>query len=435
MKKVVLAVCLAVCSAAPLLFLSCNGASDAPKENTITVWHWMTDREETFFELSRRYKGETGVEVVFQLYAPLHNYEAKVQIGAQTGTLPDIFGVLGDVRDLARFIKAGHLANFSEALGSGKGSWKDQFFPEALVNTRFKKGNRLGVSPGYYGIPLDISTIPMIYNKNLFRKAGLDPEKPPATWPEFIEAGKKLRQIGVSGFVSGWSEGWLIFSLATDLAHNLMGEEKVMDTFRGKVPYTDSQWVQVLAAFAAMQKGGFADPSLVSLKNRNAEQKFASERSGMTLNGSWAVNVFSKMNPNLDYAPFRPPALNPDNPRPVWGGAGSVFSVNAKSPKKEKAIQFLKWFTEPAQASYFLQQTQNLPAVKEVGTKTAPILQSFASLMEGSIHPNRFKYTEYPRVIEVIHKGIQSILIAEKTPEKVAAEIQKMKDKVLREQQ
>ena len=171
----------------------------------------------------------------------------------------------------------------------------------------------------------------------------------------------------------------------------------------------------------------------MSLKNRNAEKIFASERAGITFNGSWSVNVFYGMNPNLEYAPFRPPALNPENPRPVWGGPGSVFSVNAKSLNKEIAIKFLKWFTEREQASYLMKATKNLPAVKDIEEGTAPILTDFSTFMKGSIHPNRFTVSEDPRVVEILNKGIQSILIGEKTPLDVAHDIQKMKERVLRE--
>ncbi len=37
----------------------------------------------------------------------------------------------------------------------------------------------------------------MYYNKDAFRKAGLDPEKPPVTWPEFFEVAKKLKASGM----------------------------------------------------------------------------------------------------------------------------------------------------------------------------------------------------------------------------------------------
>src|SRR6266851_3677688 len=58
---------------------------------------------------------------------------------------------------------------------------------------------------GYYStpdgkmlsMPFNSSTTIMFYNKDAFAKAGLDPAKPPLTWPETIEAAKKLKAAGI----------------------------------------------------------------------------------------------------------------------------------------------------------------------------------------------------------------------------------------------
>jgi len=426
-----LSLCIAVLGAVVLTsFLSSCKKSEGSGHQAVVVWHWMTDRDEAFQNLAQQYKQETGKEVQFQLYAPSDVYSQKVRVGAQTDSLPDIYGVLGDARDLASFIEAGHVENLTARLGDGPGSWKSNFYDEALNTTYFKPANSFQVPEGFYGIPIDVTTIPFIYNKRLFKNAGLNPEKPPQTWDEFIAAGKALKRTGVTGFVSGWAETWLIYSLATDLAHNLMGEAKVMATHAGTVPYTDPDWVAVFTAFEKLQKAGFIDPSLVTLGNKAAEQAFSQERSGMTFNGSWAVNVYSGMNPKLDYAPFRPPQLGTKFPQTVWGGAGTVFLVNAKSQVKDDAIAFLKWMSDKKQASYLITATKNLSAVKDAsGDGVAPVLKQFADLMRNSIHPNRFAVSEDPRVQEAMTKGIQSILIAEKTPAEVAADVQKAKEK------
>jgi len=414
-----------------LFSVGCKQQKSSESVNTVVVWHWMTDRDAALQQLSAKYKEQTGKDVKFQLYAPSDVYQQKVRVGAQTNSLPDVYGILGDARDLASFVEAGHVENLTTALGEGAGSWKESFYEEALNTSRFTATNVYNVPAGIYGIPIDVTTIPFIYNKKLFAKAGLNPDVPPATWDQFLEAGKKLKAAGVTGFTSGWAESWLIFSLATDLAFNLMGEEKVMSTFRGETPYTDPQWVEVLGAFKKMKEAGFMDPSLVTLGNKSAEQAFSSERSGITFNGSWAVNVYAGMNPTLEYAPMRPPALNPANPSPVWGGAGSVFLVNGKSERRDASVEFLKWLSQKEQAGFLAAETKNLPAVKDVGGNVSPILAQFAALMKDSIHPNRFSVGEDPKVQEVFNKGIQSILIGEKTPEQVAAETKKAKDKLL----
>ena len=55
-------------------------------------------------------------------------------------------------------------------------------------------------------MPFNSSTGVMYYNKDAFRKAGLDPEKPPVTWPEFFEVAKKLKASGMQG---GFSTNWI----------------------------------------------------------------------------------------------------------------------------------------------------------------------------------------------------------------------------------
>ena len=66
---------------------------------------------------------------------------------------------------------------------------------------------------GYYStadgrmlsMPFNSSTAVVFWNKDLFKKAGLDPDKPPATWPETFAVAKKLRSAGIPcGFTAGW---------------------------------------------------------------------------------------------------------------------------------------------------------------------------------------------------------------------------------------
>jgi sn-glycerol 3-phosphate transport system substrate-binding protein len=67
---------------------------------------------------------------------------------------------------------------------------------------------------GYYSLPdgrmmsmpFNSSTAIMFYNKDAFKKAGLDPNKPPMTWPELREAARKIRAANATpcGFTTAW---------------------------------------------------------------------------------------------------------------------------------------------------------------------------------------------------------------------------------------
>src|SRR3546814_15562935 len=71
----------------------------------------------------------------------------------------------------------------------------------------------LGAVASYYSssdgklvsMPFNSSTPVFYYNKDAFKKAGLDAEKPPKTWKEVAEAGKKLRAAGMEcGYTTSW---------------------------------------------------------------------------------------------------------------------------------------------------------------------------------------------------------------------------------------
>ena len=168
---------------------------------------------------------------------------------------------------------------------------------------------------------------------------------------------------------------------------------------------------------------------VVTKPNKYAEQDFALERAAFTFNGSWCVNVYHDINPNLDYGVMLPPAISKDHPLKIWGGAGSSFVANAQSPNKDKAVAFLKWLTAKDQQIILAKDTNNLPANREAMGAIPPILEEFAKGMESSTHPTIWPVNEDPSVSETFDRGIQAIIIGEKTPEQVAQEVQIVKDR------
>lgn len=416
-----------------ILSLIAGGCASKPSTGsnavqTITAWHWMSDREDAFLELGKKYEAQTGIKVKFDLYAPSESYSQKIKASAQTNTLPDIFGVLGESRDLASFIKSGFVADLSGSLEGDK-TWRDSLFEKAVEVNQFKADNSYGVSPGIYGIPLDMTTIQFVYNKDLFAKAGLDPEAPPKTWQEFMAASRALEAAGIPPLVGGFGEIWMLDALSSNWAMNIMGEEKFFDTYRGKVKYTDPDWIQVLSLFKEMTDEGAIVPGAVTMVNKTAEQTFANGRAAMAFNGSWCVNVYKGMNPTLNYGAFLPPQVSASRSIKIWGGAGSSLMVNNRSPRKEAAAAFLKWLALAEQQSFLANATNNLPANRESLKDLSPVLAQFADDIDNTTHPNVYPVHEDHRVLEAWSKGIQSILIGEKSPEQVAKEVQSAKER------
>ena len=415
-----------------LLFMSgCgNAKNDASKPSvSISVWHWMTDREPALQELAKKYVAQTGVKIDFELFAPSEAYSQKIRAAAQGKNLPDIFGVLGEKKTLSSFIKAGHVLNLTSYMAENNNAWKNTFFTEALAVNDYAQGNSYGIEPGIYGVPIDIMTIQMLYNKTLLKEL-TGSGNPPTKFEDFIALGPKLKEKNMQGLVSGWGEGWMIDCLTNNYAFNIMGKDKVLKTYKGEVSYTDSDWVKVFSLFKQMKDTGVLATGVVTMVNKTAEQLFASGKAVFAFNGSWCVNVYKGMNPNLNYGVMLPPAAT-DKAMSIWGGAGSSFMINAGSKNKQEAVKFLKWLTEKQQQESLSTVTSNLPANKNSLAQLPAILAEFSRNMGLSTHPNAWDVSEFTSVTENLDRGVQSIIIGEKTPEQVAVEVQRVKEREL----
>jgi len=403
-----------------------SGCGRPPSDpNTITVWHWMSDRHDVFVELARQYQQETGTTVDFQLFAPSEIYSQKITAAAQARILPDIFGVLDKKSVLGEFIKGGFVADLTAEFDADHQQWRGWFFEKALAAGAFEEGNPFGVAPGVYGVPLDVMTIQMVYNRRMLQEAGVT--EVPDTFDAFLEAAQAVREMGVVPLVSGWSEPWLLDCFASNYAFNIMGKDKVMATYRGDVPYTDPDWVQVFSLFQVMAEKGVVTSGIVIKSNKFAEQDFAMERAAFAFNGSWCVNVYSGMNPNLDYGVMMPPVFSHKHPLMIWGGAGSSLMVNAVSPNKDKAAAFLKWLTDEPRQSFLAEATKNLPANRWALADLPEQFSDFGGVMDFVTHPTMWPEEEDAVVKERFVKALQALIIGEKTPQQAADEVQKVK--------
>ena len=100
---------------------------------------------------------------------------------------------------------------------AAKGAVKPVYQLMAESGEKFDPKAYLGAVYGYYAdtkgnlisMPFNSSTTIMFYNKDAFKKAGLDPANPPKTWPEVEAAAKKLKAAGVAcPFTTGW-QSWV----------------------------------------------------------------------------------------------------------------------------------------------------------------------------------------------------------------------------------
>lgn len=413
------------------LLTFCSCAPRKTDQDTITIWHWMTDREDAFGELAQKYEDQTGKTVEFKLFFPPDIYSKKVIVAARGNSLPDIFGILGEKKTVASFIKAGYLLDLTPYMNENSSSWKEKFYPQTLQLVTFEENNAFDAPGGIYSVPIDTTLMQFIYNPALFKELGLDPNSPPATFDEFITYARSAQdKKGAVGFICGWGEGWLLNALATEWAINIMGEEKFINTIKGGISYDDPDWIKVFSLFAKLKEADILAPSIVSITNKESEDAFSKGKALFSFNGSWAINAYKQLNPELEYGFFSLPRASMEYPVKVWGGAGSSFMVNAKSTNKEEAVAFLNWLTSKQQQQFLATATNNLPSIQGCEEGLSETLASMLTALDNLTHPDIWPVNEDSRVIEVFNLGLQQIVSGIKSPQEAAKEIRNIKERV-----
>ncbi|MEV4351776.1 sugar ABC transporter substrate-binding protein [Actinoplanes sp. NPDC049596] len=110
------------------------------------------------------------------------------------GTMTDVF--YGYMTDLQQVLDSGQAMDITSLVTKDSIPTWDSVDP-ALKDV-FTDGGKL------YAVPVKNYSMGLVYNKTLFKKAGLDPAAPPKTWAEVRTAAKKISALG--GGIAGYSE-------------------------------------------------------------------------------------------------------------------------------------------------------------------------------------------------------------------------------------
>jgi sn-glycerol 3-phosphate transport system substrate-binding protein len=213
--------------------------------------------------------------------------------------------------------------------------------------------------------PFNTSSMVMWINRDAFRRAGLDPEQPPRTWPEVFDAAKVLRKSGSAtcGFSTAWAtwahieqfSAWHNLPLATR-ANGLEGFDAEL-TFNG--PYQ----VRHLANLAELQKDSTFD---YSGRTQNGEERFTSGEcpiflSSSSLYGTLKASArFSWSAAPMPYYPDVPGA--PQNS--IIGGA-SLWAMAGKTPEEYKGVAaFFAFLLRTDRQTQLLRESGYLPLTR-----------------------------------------------------------------------
>ena len=178
--------------------------STAGTDSGATVTLWTRAATESVSKAYAEAYNATHKNKVEVTAYPNEEYPAKLASAAGARSLPDLFAA--DVVFAPQYASQGLWLDLTERFGALP--VKDKVAPAHVRNGTWKDKN--------YAVPHTIDMSILLYNKDLYRKAGLDPEQPPATLREFAEHARAVDKLGgdVNGtYFGGNCGGCNVFTL------------------------------------------------------------------------------------------------------------------------------------------------------------------------------------------------------------------------------
>jgi multiple sugar transport system substrate-binding protein len=197
-----------------------------------------------------------------------------------------------------------------------------------------------------FAIPAQVFNSRLIYNRDLFRAAGLDPNRPPRSYQELRDTARKISKAGQSryfGFAYCGGESWPMEWLPSQWAE-ANGEAAYWDWKHGR--WAMAGYNRVFQLLLDMQKDGSLFPGAAILTNDALRAQFAEGRIGMFMGEFWDVGVFNGQFPaKCDWAVAPIPTYDGEfHGKPRAMILSGMWTINRQSQHKLEAWEVVKWF-------------------------------------------------------------------------------------------
>lgn len=410
----------------------CSGEESVQAEKTkdgkviVDFWSfWGSETRRPIIEkIIEDFNNSQDEVFVKHTYLPWGDIWTKNLASVAAGNPADV--IINDINSVAQRAENAQSEDLSKYIDE---SFKNQFYPHLWETVMY------GDKP--YAVPFNTDTRLLFYNKDAFKEAGLDPEKPPATWAELEEYAAKLDiKDGDRYERVGFYPLWGSIGAASWMTSADGGKGFIQD---GEL-YINTPKKQEALQWLLGWKERLGEKTVQSF-----DAEFGSEQSNPFIAGKVAMWVdigtfYTQIRDygedmNFGVAPI--PAFEKGSGN--WSdGGGFVAEIPKGAKHPEEAMKFIKYLTGPEAQKYWAMKNYDNVANKEAAEAVVNELQgddkyvyeaSVKNLDQTQLFPVPVKYPDYQNRI---NPHIDSVLLGKTKPEKALAKAEKDVEKLKR---
>lgn len=317
-------------------------------------------------------------------YIPHTEMVPKLAQSIASGEVPDLMGL--DLIYGPQFESAGQLEDITE-----------YFKDDPTIKTASPGHMKVSTFDGkLYGVPLYADVSALFWNKDLFKKAGLDPEVPPTSLQEIHDFAAKITGIedGVYGYyLAGNCAGCNIFTFGP-LIWASGGTIEPLDA--NDEPLKGDAVPKVLEWARMMHKEGLINPANQSENGETFHLQFGSGKVGMMGTGNFNITLAREQNPGMNFGIALLPGL--DKGQTASFAGGDIVTIPKGSKRVADAVDFMKFIlSDEVQVEAYaklLNMTTRGDMVENKYYAEEPLIKEVAKAIAIGVTPYTLKFFE-----------------------------------------
>lgn len=270
-----------------------------------------------------------------------------------------------------------------------------------------------------YAYPWMVGTRALYLNDDLFRRAGLDPAKPPETWDDLLRAARAIseRVPDAKGFGMNAGEREVLFKKFMPFAWGNGG--RILSDDLARSEFDSPRNVEALAFYAGLRSAGMIE------RQDMLDRAFKEGRLGLQISGAWLFRSIPKEAPGLRYGVALVP--RPERARGFHASfaGGEVLVSFTAAKEQEGALALARFLARPENALALAAAAQSVQPAS-VGADTAayyrerPMEQLMIRQFETAVPtPNHPAWVDLEAAIE---DEVEQVLYDRKTPAQAVAD-------------